>query len=194
MKSVKAKKGQIFSLDYAISLILILFGLGLIINYFETKTLDAQENLLLLELENIGKSASNLIVSNPKIVCELIDFGGKKVDSLSNCIPNTPNRLTKTNLGLPNNYNCNMLVGEESATQGTIFLQDFTDCTQTLPFETKNVYSSTRKIVYKDSDNDGLADQTYFVTKKELQECINNTTNCPLKDSNITLIIWRNQT
>ena len=67
------KNGQIFSLDFIISVILAVLAIGLILNFSELTVQNMKENEIFEELQIVGETASDLLVSNPDIVCKLVE-------------------------------------------------------------------------------------------------------------------------
>src|SRR3989338_2805353 len=67
------KNGQIFSLDFIISVILADLAIGLILNFSELTVQNMKENEIFEELQIVGETASDLLVSNPDIVCKLVE-------------------------------------------------------------------------------------------------------------------------
>lgn len=172
------KRGQILSLDYVISLMLVLLALGLLLNFFELQTVNAKEAQLNSELEALANGAARLALTSPDIACRLTSITGdppKDIGVLPNCIPKN-GRLTKQNLGIQG-FECAI------ATDPIDLLS--TECNTDFPDGT-DYYSVTRKIVVSDDTT---------ITKDKLEECIRGELlNCVLSDANLTISIWRTPT
>lgn len=167
------KRGQIVSLDYVISLILVLLALGLLLNFFELQTVNAKEAQLNSELETLAEGAARLALASPGIACNLTSNDGLKyIGVLPNCIPDESGRLTKARIGIPQGFECAII---------TEPVEIATDCV-TVDNDVNNYYSVTRKIVVKTNGPD--------VTKGQLEKCVNNV-NCLLTDANLTIVVWR---
>ncbi|MDO8634061.1 MAG: hypothetical protein Q7K34_02085 [archaeon] len=174
------KRGQILSLDYVISLILVLLALGLLLNFFELQTVNAKEAQLSSELETLAEGAARLALASPDIACRLTNNDYTKyIGVLPNCIPSEPGRLTKENIWIPLEFGCAIITEP-----GEIFTA--TGCGEAIDNDVNNYYSVTRKIVVNNNDQN--------VTKGQLEECINNGNNngnCLLTDANLTIAVWR---
>lgn len=168
------KRGQILSLDYVISLLLVLLALGLLINFFELQTVNAKETQLQTEIETLAEGAARLALTSPDIACKVESLDGlKEIGVLPNCIPTQNGRLTKANLALPAGFGCAITTNPPGL---------FTTNCETKPPGGVDYYSVTRKILVKNG--------TEVVTKNELENCIDGTA-CTFMDTNITIIIWR---
>lgn len=172
----RAQSGQIFSLDYALSLILVFLAIGIALNFFELQTVSAKEKQLRTELQNIGDASARLLLSSKDITCQLDSNSHAPIGFLSNCIKNNSSALTKQNLGIPAGFDCNLSITNFSYPAG------FADgCSTSIPLA-KDIYSAKRTIVIKSDQN---------VTKTELENCMNSSPGCPLADANASLSIWR---
>lgn len=106
---LNAKKGQIFSLDFLLSLMLIIVIIGILLNSLELKSYAVKQNFQKQYLYNLAYTASQRLVSSYELACELEDESGNKIDgfTLLNCI--NPNKtITKEALGIPENFKCNI--------------------------------------------------------------------------------------
>jgi len=96
------KKGQMFSLDFLISLIAITAAVGLLIQTVEINTYNLKEESQFNEIKAIAETAGNLLVSNPDVICMLVDdtetAGGGNVDALG-YIPNCLSKMNPLQLG-----------------------------------------------------------------------------------------------
>ncbi|MBI4044876.1 MAG: hypothetical protein HY392_04155 [Candidatus Diapherotrites archaeon] len=167
-------RGQIVSLDYVISLILIMLAIGLLLNFFELQAVNAKEAQLENELKSIAQGATRLALASPDIACILTNNADTKdIGVLPNCIPSEPGRLTKEKLGIPAWFGCAIM-------PAGIFTG--TGCLDETPDDVENYYSMTRKILVKNGAPD--------VNKLALEKCVNSV-NCPLADANLTIAVWR---
>ncbi|GEM_PF-1979153 len=196
---MKNKKGQIFSLDFAISLILLFLAIGIALNFFELYATKAKEESLKNEIENVGEGSIRLLLSSQEIACRLIKNDANPaavIDTLSNCIEDISGRLTKARLGITSEFDCSIRIDPVSANlidQANIENLDpmdpsirtgciATDPTMQLQGKTE-VFSATRKIVVNTGNEN--------VTKEELENCIQGTGACDLFDANLTFVVWR---
>lgn len=171
------QNGQVFSLDFLLSIVLVLLAVGIIMQFLELKTYETKEFSQQQELERIGNTAAELLVSNPAIVCELKDVAGNTIGTLQNCLATTPSLLKKENLGIPSSYSCNI------SASGTGVVINSDECNSILDSSTQpNIFVSTRKIVFQQAGRQ--------VQKSELQNCINGA-GCSLKNGEITIKVWK---
>ena len=75
------ERGQIFSLDFLISMIVITAAIGLLIQATEYNTYNMKEERAYNEMRNVARIAANLIVSSNETTCE-DEIGGH----LMNCV------------------------------------------------------------------------------------------------------------
>ncbi len=92
------KKGQIFSLDFLISLIAVTLAIGLLLQMSELKAYNEKEEAAWQKLKQLGETASRLLVNNPDIICD-VDNGASDF-VISNCIDSTKT-INRAALGLP---------------------------------------------------------------------------------------------
>ena len=200
------RKGQIFSLDLLMSLVVAVLALGLLVQAMEINAYETKEQSLNEELKIIGETAADLLVSNPNIVCALIDNVANEItlDSLPNCLvlcsppcpPADPqgeaigfwkNRKDKTvimkeDLGIPTGYDCMIDIDYDGSERVASQCAD-----EEPPSDIKNVYSAQRNVVvYTNSDNP-------LVPKTELYICIADPAdpNCHLVEGTVTLKVWK---
>jgi len=76
------KKGQLFALDFLMSTILVLLAVALLLRGIELTQYNEQEQRIFFELKSTANNASDLLVGNPQINCELEDAKFK----LMNCV------------------------------------------------------------------------------------------------------------
>lgn len=134
------RKGQIISLDFMVSLIGVVLAIGLLIQGFEMNTYATKEAQAYNELRIVGETAADLLVSNPDIVCNLVDGSGKLLGHLNNCI-DTSKTISKEKLGIPETYNYN-IEGSGLTLAGN----------STLSGNEKNVYAVERTVVTHSGD------------------------------------------
>ncbi len=175
-----AQKGQIYSLDYAISLILIFLAIGLAINFYELQIINAKETQLRQELQNTLDSSAILFSTSKDIVCEVVNFEAQRIDYINNCISETPGRLTKANLGLSDDYECSIVIQSIPAFDDMAI----SGCITTQPSVSgeKQIFTEKKRIVVKHGD--------HRIYKSKLESCIRGQ-NCELTDSNAIISVWR---
>lgn len=167
------QKGQLFSLDFLVSLIVVMLAIGLVFQFSELQTYDLKDKMLFDETKRVAETASNMLVGNPAILCKLVEEGtANQISYLSNCIDSSnPSALTKNNLGIPAAYNCN-------ADGITI-----TDCSSIPTSAAKNSYSVKRTILLHSGN----------LSKKDYDNCINlpSGTCTAFTEKEVTLTIWK---
>ncbi|MBU2100778.1 MAG: hypothetical protein ABH850_01330 [Candidatus Micrarchaeota archaeon] len=170
------KKGQLISLDFIMSLVLIVAAMGLVMQLSEIENYNFKDKELKDETQIIGKTAAELLVNSPRIVCELVDVRdeNKVLSYLSNCIPEFPftsnlaacggsreacknfdkyganhrefKPILKEFLGLPENYSCYIKVTGGKILAG-VDADLLTDCESSPPALAKNVYAVDLNVV-----------------------------------------------
>jgi len=83
------KKGQIISLDFIMSLVLLVLAVGLVLQLSEIENYNFKDKELKDDTQIMGKTAANNLVNSPKLVCELVDFRDQNtvLSYMSNCLP-----------------------------------------------------------------------------------------------------------
>ena len=167
------KKGQIVSIDFLLSIILVVFAVGMIIQFTEQNSYIEKQELIFNDLKRVGDTAGTLIVSNPDIVCSLVDnFSGEVIDSLNNCIPANAD-INKEVLGIPAGYECNLTV------QGITF--PVNECDSAVPTD-KDIYSVKREVVTYTTIKD--------VPKSVIENCAKGD-SCAFNQATIHLRVWK---
>lgn len=77
------EKGQIFSLDFLISMAVVMAAIGLVIQTAEVSAYSAKETRISGELRNVAEITANLIVASNETTCD--GAGGH----LMNCVDST---------------------------------------------------------------------------------------------------------
>jgi len=203
------QRGQVFSLDFLISLIAVMAAIGLMIHAVELNTYALKEERQQAELKAVAETAGNMLVSNPAIVCYLVDGSGNVLGSLNNCLSMVdtstvpPARweaggpiekglwraragrvkiLTKEDLGIPNDYGCSIST-TDGGLGGNRRLVVF-NCEETAPVDKKNIYSAKRAVVVYNQADDST------VTKSELEDCMAGGA-CNLNSGTVTIEVWK---
>ncbi len=186
-------RGQIFSLDFLMAITVLVLAMGLAINYFETNTLNAKEIENQNDLWNAAKTASDVLVNHPDIVCnETSLFAARPAPmdiKLQNCLPQnfpTPS-ITKARLGISSAYDCNI-----SNLPGSTF--NFgaaaNECKNAVPTGI-DIVSIERRVVML--TNELPAGQERDINKKALIYCQRPELgkSCVLTDANISIKVWK---
>jgi len=100
-------KGQIVSMDFLLSLILVTLALGLIFRFSEISTYALEENTLQSTLERLGSTAAEKLLHSPDFACKVGTVGGTTATLFhaSNCLDaGKLGALSTTLLGLPAGY------------------------------------------------------------------------------------------
>lgn len=199
------KKGQIFSLDFLLSLILVILAFGLVLNFIELHEYSMKEEELRYELKAIGEKAGDLLVSSPFIVCELYDETETDfLAYLNNCLGKFRGDITegetwgwwkvkggklidKNTLGIPSDYGC------EITLQGISFGSDeniVNYCYGNPPPGLENIYVTERTIVvYNGTLGPNKGD--YKVEKSEFEGCIAGACNATFDEGVAILKVWK---
>lgn len=179
------KKGQIFSLDFLLSIILVVLALGLILNTMELNVYNMKEEEMKRELRTIGETAADLLVSSPDIVCQLVDINDNNIDYLRNCIPKInaeAYRIDLDDLSIPAGYNCK--IENEAISAGSWQ----TKCITTPLPDVDNIYSAERIIVLYSGTGSPIEKKK--ISKDKLENCMRGG-SCPLNQSKLTLWVWK---
>lgn len=179
------QNGQIFSLDFLISLALVILAIGMAMQFLELKEYETKDYTEQMELERIGNTAAELLVSNPEIVCELTDNTRSTVlGHLQNCIPkinSEGDRIKKGELGIPAGFECWIYNDNDFRT----------DCIMQEPdASVRNIFSAQRKIVFYKHTGGGGQPAKKKVTKGQLEACLNGS-ECDLIQQTVTLKVWK---
>ncbi|MEW6294752.1 MAG: hypothetical protein AB1467_00455 [Candidatus Diapherotrites archaeon] len=174
-------KGQLISLDFLLSLILVVFSIGIVLQIMELTTYTAKEDKLQREVQYAGERAAFLLATNPNITCDLADVRDFNIvlGSLRNCLtkvvqkkilegytifpPYNYNELRelklakpvrKSDLGLPDYFDCKISVTgglDLSQTNPDLFLTECKDASGAIPSTATNVYSADFNVVFHGS-------------------------------------------
>jgi uncharacterized protein (UPF0333 family) len=168
------QKGQVFSLDFVVSIVLLVIVLSLAMQFLELKEVEAKEFLVQSELDAVGNTAAELLVNNPSLSCKLTNYTGtEEYGVLSNCIRETSPTITKIELGISSSYNC--LISTSPS------INFVTECTGN-PVNAENVFSVARKIVVLPSGDK--------LPKNYLYNCIKGD-SCVLVPTEVTIKVWK---
>jgi len=183
------KKGQIFSLDFILSLAVIILTIGLMLQFMELQEYNQREAEIQNELYSIGETASHLLVSSPSFSCQMDSALDATLMPVLGCILiNAPAgyEITKERLGIPINYKCEI---EAEAPIGTIVNINNADCIDDHGADNPdNFYSSKRNAVFFESAS-GNAQSIY---KSELYHfCKPPLGVCTLETGEIKLWVWK---
>ncbi len=211
------KKGQLVSLDFIMSLVLVVLAIGLVMQLSEIENYNFKDKQLKDETQITGKTASVLMVNNPRIICELVDIRDKNkiISYASNCIPEfalnlsdcggseadcktwdkygnnhrTFKPILKEFLGLPKDYSCyiKVLGGRLNPDENATLLSD---CEISPPALAKNIYAIDLNVmIHSDTENG----KTLTIDKNEMEYCITgNTANCFMYPATIKFLVWKN--
>ena len=98
-----AEQGQIFSVDFLISVAVIVLALAVIVQALELSNHARQQDFNQRELSETARLASQLLVSNQAWTCEL-DLG-REAMRLDNCL-DSGKQINKDGLGLGEEFGC----------------------------------------------------------------------------------------
>ncbi|MFH1256146.1 MAG: hypothetical protein V1494_02530 [Candidatus Diapherotrites archaeon] len=182
------EKGQIFSLDFILSMVLVMLALGLMFQFMEANAYSFKKAELDEELNAVGETAAYLLVTNPAITCDLVDASDLKIGELNNCLARNNNlQITGEKLGLPTSFN--YCLTSDGVPGDSIHPSSYTDCTASSlpPSGVKDVFSAKRKIiVYKPN-----GENKDSFPKSELLDCRINRNCQKIYFRTLTLKVWR---
>ncbi|MEK6972788.1 MAG: hypothetical protein AABW72_01990 [archaeon] len=173
LKNKLHEKGQIFSIDALVALIIATLVLGLTIQIIETQSYNLKQEQVFNELKTVGHNAANLLVSLPDISCDLISEDGTGLTLLNNCIDaDKLKNIEKGKLGIPPNYKCRIKL--QGAQMNACKDNDT---------HAQNIYSEKRIILLHKG----------ALEKKDISDCSNDPNNCKLKnEKNLAEVsVWK---
>ena len=100
----KMEKGQVFSLDFVISMVALTAAVGLMIQAIEVNTYYEKERNTFDEMKLVAETAADLLVASSETTCT--DTLG---NHLMNCLDKTKVRKPKTDPMIPNKYGYNII-------------------------------------------------------------------------------------
>ncbi len=80
------QKGQLFSLDFIISMVAVTAAIALLIHSIEVNAYSQKEQQLHDELKQVAETAADLLVASDGTTCEIQSLGGPAKVFLVNCI------------------------------------------------------------------------------------------------------------
>lgn len=174
------QKGQLFSLDLFIAIVVIVLAIGLLMQQFETLTYRQNSALSTRELQEVARVAAQKLVTSPELVCNLMGTGRAEplLDALPNCWPQTlPDQTTIDSvLGLKPRFNYCIVLG--STAVGS-------PCPN--PLDASNVVAIERSIVQLNSGGS--------ISKKEFMNCLeeDDRTKCTTFGASQSLVlkVWQ---
>lgn len=194
------KKGQIISLDFIMSLVLLVLAIGLAMQLSEVENYNFKDKELKDDTQIMGKTAANILVNSSKLACELVDFRDENriLSYISNCLPDFNFALPYTEcggseaackewdkygknhrafkpvlkefLGLPENYSCYIKVTGGKPV-ADVDAKLLSDCEISPPALAKNVYAIDLNVMIHNKVN-GTTGKTLTVDKNEFEQCI----------------------
>ncbi len=166
------KKGQIISLDFIFSIVLVILALGLLVRISEANNYRMKQEELFNELQRIGRTASVVLTDSEEFTCEVQDLSGTMLYNAINCLD-----LTKLNSKLSGvNAKANLLIPAEFEFKATIGANTW----QSAPLNEANTpfyYSEERKIITHNG----------AMTKAEMENCFKN--GC--SEEKLKIWVWR---
>ncbi|MFH1224463.1 MAG: hypothetical protein V1676_01540 [Candidatus Diapherotrites archaeon] len=191
---MRCTKGQIFTLDFVISMILVILAFGLVLNFMELNQYNLHEQEIREELKTVGDGAAETLVTSPALVCELGYYTGSLWNRISyppNCIMPPPagrDMEIKTVMGLSvgrNRYGCKVeFIPENTA---TVRGQINTDCKESIPPDA-DTYSAKRRVIVPNV----AVSWANLTTIKRLDK--SKFMDTSLHDAYyVTITVWRNE-
>src|SRR3989338_4721726 len=114
LKGFQMQKGQIISLDFLLSAVLVFFAIGLVLQAFELNSVDAKESQAKLVISSLGENASEILLLSELVSCQVKDVNGNALKGffLSHCIDlqkfGNAGIANKNSLGIPSTFKCNI--------------------------------------------------------------------------------------
>lgn len=162
-------KGQIITLDVLFAITLIILAFLLVFKISEIEIYSSNSQRRILEINRIGDLSYNLLLNGEKN-CFVTD-GPQQNFRLSGTIKSN-SAITKESLGIPANYNCNLVI------TGVSF--SFNECNSAVP-TSGDIYAVNFKIGNCSSD----------LSKQEYLECTKSGCPSKISEKSVTLKIWR---
>ena len=171
-------KGQLFSLDFILGALLMVFVLALVFQGIELNYYDAKEMQVDRELRMIGFNASERLLLSDEFDCDLVDSTGADlgVNAVYCLRTDLFNANTKARLGIPNDASCLINVGAATLVPGC----DNAAAYNAAKAAGANIYSFKRKAF----------PSTAALSKAALMNCIIGNA-CTLNEADVTVSVWR---
>ena len=208
-------KGQLLSLDFLLSLILVTLAMGLLLQFFEANTYAQKQEEIIQELSIIGETSADLVASSESTVCIIgrtPAIGGNDYNTFaSNCLT-----LCTVTAIIPGQKSCTDL---DAISDEQFFAQNLhakkifkkkiglseefgcninvspnpldygkklmSECEEEIPFNEPNIYSTTRKIILPNTQGYAAWNKINYLN------CIRNTENCDANISTLSLTVWK---
>ncbi len=138
-------KGQVFSLDFLLSLALVFLATGLLLRAAELSSYDKKDEQTFSEMTSVAENAAILLAANPRINC-MVDTIDEK---LVNCIDLAllTNANARNNLGIPTGYGFRVSGLSSQIASGNQENKDFIEAKRTVLLHngviTKSEYNTT---------------------------------------------------
>ncbi len=206
------RKGQIFSLDFLLGVMLIIVIIGSLTQAMDVTAFTAKQNRADYELFVAGDIATEILVSSPKSTCEVVashtaPWDGvalKGYEALPNCVDmaKLDNVLKKDDLLLSGEYDC--LITTENfprmGVAGSEFVVPVSGCNSNrnnVPNMASNtVYKGRRQVIINARAVAGHSRGYHVLSKSEIINCIKGE-SCEVAIYNpdapyfINLYVWR---
>ena len=178
------RRGQIASLDFILSLILLTLALGTVIRYTEMQGYYLKGEELDLKLQKSGRAASEILMNSQDFACDVKDGAGAPLFVLPNCISKQKLQAAiadKAKLGIEPQYSvCVSLDNGGSCNAPAEYYGTALDDTSTSDKE--KIFSEQRQAMVIDSDS---------VTKNQLEICMKTIAGvCTMALKTVTIKVW----
>jgi len=191
------EKGQVFTVDFIISISIVMLALGIGLQLNELNFYASNEDESYARLESIGRVASDLLVMHPKLNCPVVSItDDSNIDHLPNtwCVTKvkaefqsdlTVEPITERDLGIPGKYRCRLEIDPDTYTiETTLDLGTVDFCRDSLPLlEDTNYMFTSDRIILLANDND--------VKESEVWNCRIGGGGCVFSKAVLTLHVWR---
>jgi len=170
------QKGQIITVDFVFSLIMLMLALGYTFRIAEANEYRLKEEQMFNDLQRIGSAASELMIASPDFACE-VSMGSTQY--FSHCVNGTKlSGAGKDELGIPDtaNYHFEILIGGSHETG-----ENAPDPSNMGIAAAGFIYSEERKVLLKNAGNP---------TINELESCFNGGA-CAPTTADLMIKVWK---
>lgn len=172
-------RGQVFTLDLIVGLVLIILAVGILLQVAERTFAQQSVQMEQDHVYQIASTASQLLVSSPEFTCNLVS-GSTLLSEIPNCLPNhfnstgLPVSELREKLGIPITYDFCLSIGVNPCTDSRP------------PTSATNVASIDRYVVLLSGNE---------LTKERYYYCLNSTPSCSeWTQSKVTIQVWQKVT
>jgi len=152
---MKTQKGQFFSIDFLIAMVIAVLAIGMLLHFYELNTYEQQNARIQNELTLIAMNSSNILLNTNKCLgtASLTDKGYE----LQGCTDTTSwSSLTKAELMIPKGFKC--YITKDG-------LPAISECTTNAPVNKPNISVIERRFL----------ERNFPLTKTQYENCLDGT-------------------